>query len=109
MPSVAIFSMKQAAWPMDPMYHINLGELIGIAKSLAIAIQQIRDQRAVLIEKKSTVTVTIFSDSNTSMMILNGKRPNQVLWAMTHPVVRLIEKQSKVIASLGPSVRLYLR
>ncbi|KAH6614416.1 hypothetical protein B0J18DRAFT_300202 [Chaetomium sp. MPI-SDFR-AT-0129] len=102
-------TLYEAAWPVDPMYDINLGELIAIAKSLAIAIQQIRDHRAVLVEKASPVTVTIFSDSNAALTILNGKIPKESLWIMIHPIVRLIERQTDIIASLGPTVRLYLR
>jgi hypothetical protein len=78
-------NLIEAAWPIDPLYDTNLGELMSIAKSLAIAIQEIRNNQVALGD--AIVTVTIFNDGDTGLKILNGKRVKESLWRLVRPVV----------------------
>ncbi|KAK4141435.1 uncharacterized protein C8A04DRAFT_30933 [Dichotomopilus funicola] len=78
-------TLHEVAWPIDPMYDVKL------------------------VERGDAVTVTIFNDSNAALTILNGKISPLALWITVDPILRLIERQSDIIASLGPTVRLYLR
>jgi hypothetical protein len=100
-------NLIEAAWPIDPLYDTNLGELMSIAKSLAIAIQEIRNNRVALAD--AIVTVTIFNDGDTGLKILNGKRVKESLWRLVRPVVHLIDDQTNILSALGPTVRLFFR
>ena len=97
----------EAAWPIDPLPDSNLGEMLAIAKSLAVAIQQVKDNRAALMGKR--VTVTIFTDSNGSLQVLNGNKMSNRLWTLVFPVARFIRTQSQLLGQLGPTVHLVLR
>lgn len=97
----------EAAWPIDPLPDSNLGEMLAIAKSLAVAIQQVRDHRAGLMGKR--VNVTIFSDSNSSLRVLDGDKINKWLWKLVLPAASFIRTQSQLLGQLGPTVHLVLR
>ncbi|KAK3290887.1 uncharacterized protein B0H64DRAFT_446704 [Chaetomium fimeti] len=62
----------EAAWPIDPLPDSNLGEMLAIAKSIAVAIQQVKHNRAAFMGKR--VNITIFSDSRVSLGVLNGDK-----------------------------------
>jgi hypothetical protein len=94
---------------LDPLYDANLGKLIAIAKSLALAIEQIRDNRRALVESGQTVTVTVVNEIKTVLRIFDGFTPKELVWKLVRPVVHLIEKQSRALNTLGPTVRLFFR
>ena len=94
---------------MYPLYDCNLGEFVAIAESLATAIQQIESHRETL--KGKEIIITVFNDSVTALKILAGagSREKLRLWALWEPVVKLIERQSQILARLGPKVYLQFR
>ncbi len=102
-------TLVEQAWPMYPLYDCNLGEFVAIAESLATAIQQIKSHRETL--KGKEITITVFNDSDTALKILAGagSRKKLGLWALWEPVVKLIERQSQILACLGPKIYLQFR
>lgn len=80
---------------------------MSIAKSLAVAIRETKTNQAAPMDL--TVAVTIFNDGNTGLKILNGRKVTERLWRLVRPVVQLIEDQTHILGTLGPSVRLFFR
>ncbi|KAH6844565.1 hypothetical protein B0I37DRAFT_432961 [Chaetomium sp. MPI-CAGE-AT-0009] len=97
----------EAAWPIDPLPDSNLAEMLAIAKSMAVAIQQVKGNRAALMGK--TITITIFRNSVVSLGVLNGRKLRDRLWLLVFPVARFIREQSRLLEQLGPTVNLVLR
>ncbi len=63
-------SLIKRAYPVDPLYDPNLGELLAIAEALATAIQEISDNSDSLGGER--VKMTIFSDSRDGLKALDG-------------------------------------
>lgn len=97
----------EVAWPIDPLPDSNLGEMLAIAESLAVAIQQVGDNRAALMGKR--VNITIFSDSNGSLQVLSENKMSDGLWTLVFPVARVFRTQFQLLGQLGPTVHLVFR
>lgn len=96
-------ALKSRAWPLKSISDINLGEMVAISESLAMATNEIR--AALEVYPEQALSVKVMTDSHASLRHLGKKSSHRprVVTKIDH-VVDLIRMQVKALKGLGTSI-----